>query len=163
MRLPVGLLILGLTVSAAFAAANPLTVKEISLMLRSGYSSATVLRELSARGFADIFDGDAEKQLAHAGANGEIIDALKNGKYRVASAPVLPPQPGAATFSQAAPNNDVSQFPRIPSVPSSGQTQQVAQPQPHPPTAPPEVHDSIYSRLKGDLVWLHQGSIVPFD
>jgi tetratricopeptide (TPR) repeat protein len=59
--------------------AEPLTVKEISLMLRSGYKSETILRDLSARHFAGTLDPAAEQQLRDANASPALIDALKSG------------------------------------------------------------------------------------
>jgi hypothetical protein len=58
---------------------SPLTVNEISLMLRSGYSSDTILRDLSTRHFADTINPAAEKQLIQANASPALLDALRNG------------------------------------------------------------------------------------
>ncbi len=132
-------------------------------MLRSGYSNATVMKELSARGFSEVFDSGAELQLTHSGANAEIIDALKSGRYRVAAVPhpASPRQP-ATNYETGAPAL-LARPPQQQQVESRPEAAQPA-PQSRPPqTAPPQVHDSIYSRIQGDLVWLHQGSIVPFD
>src|ERR1017187_1586506 len=56
----------------------PLTVKEISLMLRSGLSSEMILRDLSARHFAGPLDLTAEEELRQANASPALLDALKN-------------------------------------------------------------------------------------
>ena len=80
------LLICVLTCSIAVVAkagAVPLTVKDVSLMLRSGYSSKTVLEELSKRRFGDALDTFKETQLIHAGASPELLLALKTGTYNV--------------------------------------------------------------------------------
>src|ERR1700716_2351503 len=61
----------------------PLTAKEIGLMLRSGYSSEAVMRELSARHLADSFDSTVEKQLVQSGADQSLIDELRSGAYRL--------------------------------------------------------------------------------
>ena len=63
-----------------FVFAEPLTVKEISLMLRSGYSSETVLRILSDRHFAGNLNPAAEKELTNVNASPALLDALKSGK-----------------------------------------------------------------------------------
>lgn len=63
----------------------PLTVKEISLMLRAGYTSSAVLEELPNRRFADALDPGQEAMLAHAGAAPELIAALKSGGYAVSA------------------------------------------------------------------------------
>jgi nucleoredoxin len=59
----------------------PLTTKEVSLMLRAGYSSEAVQQELTIRRFAGPCDATAEKALREAGAGPALIDALKSGAY----------------------------------------------------------------------------------
>ncbi len=61
----------------------PLTLKDVSLMLRSGYSSEAVLREVSARHFVDAVDSAAEKSLLQAGATQEFVSSLKSGAYAI--------------------------------------------------------------------------------
>jgi nucleoredoxin len=63
----------------------PLTVSEISLMLRAGYSSGTLMSELSARRCVDVVDEAKEKTLANAGASAELIAALKSGMYSLSA------------------------------------------------------------------------------
>src|SRR5437660_12042403 len=74
----------------------PLTVNEIGLMLRSGYSSNSLMQELSARHFADTVDETNEKVLVKAGASAELIAALKSGIYS------LSPEKTAAVQQQIA-------------------------------------------------------------
>ena len=57
-------------------------------MLRSGYSSEAVLRELSTRHFADVFEPTIEKQLVQAGANQSLIDALRSGTYQLSDSEI---------------------------------------------------------------------------
>jgi hypothetical protein len=57
---------------------SAVTLNEISLMLRSGFSSATVLQELRTRHFAGNIDSEAETNLQTFGASPELIAALKN-------------------------------------------------------------------------------------
>jgi hypothetical protein len=59
--------------------AEPLTVKEIGLMLRCGDSSESILRNLSVRHFAGRVDPTAEKKLREANASPALIAALKSG------------------------------------------------------------------------------------
>jgi len=49
-------------------------------MLRSGFTSETILRDLSDRQFADKVDPTTEKELTEANASPALIDALKSGK-----------------------------------------------------------------------------------
>ena len=61
----------------------PLTVKDVGLMLRMGYSAAAIESELSLRHFADDVDSFKEAQLIQAGAKPELLLALKSGAYAV--------------------------------------------------------------------------------
>src|SRR5438552_15483809 len=74
------------SVCRAVSGPMPLTAKEVGLMLRSGYSSEAVIRELSARHFADTFDPTIEKQLTQAGASTALLDGLRNGAYQLSTA-----------------------------------------------------------------------------
>jgi len=78
-------LLFGLFVFATQASQLPLTVSEINLMLRTGYSNASVLQELSQRHFVDSFDETKEQALIKAGASAELIAALKNGAYSLSA------------------------------------------------------------------------------
>src|SRR6478609_4621245 len=70
----------------------PLTIKEVSLMLRSGYSSEAVLQELSKRKFADTLDSTAEEQLIKAGASKSLISTLESGVYQLSPAEIATEQ-----------------------------------------------------------------------
>jgi nucleoredoxin len=63
----------------------PLTVSEVGLMLRTGYSSQTLMQELSKRHFADTLDETKEQLLIKAGASVELIDKLKSGIYSLSA------------------------------------------------------------------------------
>src|SRR5437868_4726353 len=84
------------SVLAAVAGPLPLTVKEISLMLRSGYSSNSVLKELTGRRFADRLDEAQANSLRQAHASDELINALQSGAYS------LSPEQSAAVQQQIA-------------------------------------------------------------
>lgn len=64
----------------------PLSVKDLSLMLRSGYSSEAVEREVAARHFVGTLDATAEKNLVQAGASPALISGLKSGAFAVPAA-----------------------------------------------------------------------------
>jgi len=84
MRLSLVGLLLFARVSFAFAGnPPPLTIKDISLMLRSGYSSEAVQREVAARHFIGALDAAGEKSLAQAGASPALIAGLKSGGFAV--------------------------------------------------------------------------------
>ena len=54
-------------------------------MLRAGYSSNSVMKELATRRFVDGLDGNKETTLANAGASAELIAALKSGIYSLSA------------------------------------------------------------------------------
>jgi nucleoredoxin len=71
---------------ASFAFAGnlpPLTWKDVSLMLRSGYSSAAVEKELAERHFLGGLDANGEKNLLQAGVSPSLISGLSSGAYAV--------------------------------------------------------------------------------
>jgi thiol-disulfide isomerase/thioredoxin len=74
---------LGLSSFAIAGNLPPLTHKDISLMLRSGYSSDAVEREVAVRHFMGTLDGAAEKNLVQAGGSPALIGKLKSGAYSV--------------------------------------------------------------------------------
>ncbi|MFL6590698.1 MAG: thioredoxin-like domain-containing protein [Chthoniobacterales bacterium] len=68
------------------ASLPPLTVKEVSLMLRSGYSSDAVAHEIETRHFLGPVDAAGEKTLVQAGASPALISTLKAGTFAVPTA-----------------------------------------------------------------------------
>lgn len=66
----------------------PLSLKDLSLMLRSGYSSDAVEREVTARHFMGTLDANGEKNLVQAGASPTLISGLKSGGFAVPAAEV---------------------------------------------------------------------------
>jgi len=52
-------------------------------MLRAGYSNGAVIKELATRHFADTLDQTKEASLVQAGANTDLLGALKSGAYAV--------------------------------------------------------------------------------
>ena len=71
------------SVGLAIAGLLPLTTRELSLMLRSGYTIPTIEAELSTRHFADGLDEARRKQLHKAGATSELLEAIESGKFAV--------------------------------------------------------------------------------
>ncbi len=88
---------------ASFAVAGnlqPLSLKDVSLMLRSGYSSEAVEREVAARHFMGTLDATAEKNLLQAGASPALIAGLKSGTFAVPAADVAAVKAEAAAKEQ---------------------------------------------------------------
>ena len=144
---------------AAQAGQLPLTATEIGLMLRSGYSSNSLMQELSKRHFADAIDETKEKTLLKAGASAELIAALKSGIYS------LTPEKTAAIQEQIA----VAEQRRIEQSEAARKSDAAyqremararsVQPAPELNASP----DAISQFLKGDLVQWHNGSVVHAD
>ena len=80
----------------AHAAQPPFTAKDVGLMLRAGYSSGAVMKELATHRFADTLDQSNETALIQAGATPELISSLKSGTYAV------PPEQANAAKEQLA-------------------------------------------------------------
>ncbi|HEX4639544.1 MAG TPA: thioredoxin-like domain-containing protein [Chthoniobacterales bacterium] len=78
-------LFFGLAVVSALAGQLPLTVSEIGLMLRAGYSSQTLMQELANRYLADTLDDAKEQALVKSGASSELIAAIKSGAYSLSA------------------------------------------------------------------------------
>ena len=69
-------------------------------MLRSGYSSDAVEREVASRRFNDTIDAATEKNLVQGGASAALISGLKNGTYAVSAADLAAVQEELAVKAQ---------------------------------------------------------------
>ncbi len=148
-----------LLVFAVQAGQLPLTVSEIGLMLRSGYSSSALMQELSTRHFADTVDEAKEKTLVKAGASAELITALKSGVYSltpektaIAQEQIAVAEQRRAELAEAARKSDAAYQKEI----ARQRTTQSA----------PKLNggsDAISQFLKGDLVQWHNGAVVHAD
>lgn len=127
----------------------PLTIKEMSLMLRSGYSSDVVLQELSKRKFADNLDAAAEEQLVKVGATKSLINTLESGVYQLSAAEIA--------------NEQQKQAARREVVPQSAPEPQRTNPTAPAPPASVQIGGTMYDHFKDDLVYWHEGSLVPVD
>ena len=142
----------------AMAAPAPLTVKEISLMLRTGYSGNAILAELEKRHFADTLDAAKETQLIHAGASAEILQALKSGAYNVS----------AEEAARAKQELEVQAKHRVTEAEKARQFDTLYQAQLAKERAAQAVRQNlnsglIYQLVKGDLVQWHNGAVTRFD
>ncbi|HEX4667853.1 MAG TPA: thioredoxin-like domain-containing protein, partial [Chthoniobacterales bacterium] len=84
MRILSWLLVAGLF-SALMAAPSPLSNKEIGLMLRSGYSSESILAEMSSRRVLEPLDEPTEKSLLDCGASAQLIAALESKVWLISN------------------------------------------------------------------------------
>jgi len=152
------LAVVSIFVVAAHAGQLPLTVSEISLMLRAGYSSTTLMKELSTRRFVDVVDDAKEKTLINAGASAELIGALKSGAYSLSA------DKTAAVLDQMAAAEERRQVQANIARKSEARYQaQVARERSmKSPRLDPSV-TGISELLKGDLVQYRNGSVVQVD
>ena len=140
MRTPISLLVAFCAVAAA-AAPRPLTNKEIALMLRSGFSSETVLAEIAARHVLEPLDPATKKSLGEFGASSELISALEKNLYAASAAEVA-----QANANPPAPPNVL--------VPSA----------PPPVNVPPLTQENaLAGSLRGKLMICHDGTISAAD
>jgi nucleoredoxin len=77
------LLFVAILVVTATASPQPLSNKEITLMLRSGYSSESVLAEITRRGALEPLDPATRKSLLEFRASPKLIVALESDTYAV--------------------------------------------------------------------------------
>jgi nucleoredoxin len=136
------------------ATPHPLTVKEISLMLRSGYSSSTVMQEMAKRHFADTVDADKEAALLKCGASQPLIDGLKSGTYTLSAKEIAEAQ------AQVARQNVQSSLraDEMRKADAALQAQTLRQRSAKNNVAVGGVN-TLYTFLKGDLVRLHNGAV----
>jgi nucleoredoxin len=146
-----------LSILVARATQLPLTIKEISLMLRSGYSSNALMQELSTRHFAEKLDVEKEKMLIQVGASAELITALKSGTYSLSPEQMTLAQRQIAdqTKRRATETERSRQF-------DSLYQSQIARERAAARLQAPNAN-AIRELVKGDLVSLRNGALGHFD
>jgi hypothetical protein len=123
-------------------------------MLRSGYSSDAVLRELAVRHFADIFDETVQQQLARAGASEALINALRNGAHVATESEISAAREKVAAEERQA---RLLTQPALRSRAPSSRTTPPGRPAPSGPS------NAIYELLQGNLVHLERGELRKLD
>ncbi|MDB6146577.1 MAG: Thioredoxin [Spartobacteria bacterium] len=127
-------------------------------MLRTGYSSSSVLQELAKRRFADTLDATKQEQLIHAGATAELLAAIKSGSYTV------PPE----ELNRAKQEKETQASRRAAEAEKSRKFSTLYQAQVAGERAAQAVTQEVdshlvYQLLKGDLVQWRNGSVTRFD
>ena len=156
MRRLLSFLILFGCTALCHAAVHPLTAKEIGLMLRSGYSSSTVMRELTKRRFADTVDADKETGLLKAGASQPLIDALKSGSYTLSAQEIAEAQEQLARQSV----RTSLQADKVRKADAAIQAQLLRERNGRQNVSVGGVN-ALYASVKDDLVRFHNGAMVP--
>ena len=123
-------------------------------MLRTGYSSATILQELTKRKCAETLDAAHETQLMNAGASPDLILALKSGTYAVT----------AADLAQIQQQKEMEAKRRAAALEASRKSSTLYQAQQAQNRAIEATRQKlIYQSVKGDLVAWRNGAVSPFD
>ena len=144
---------------SVFASPAPLTTNEIGLMIRTGYSSKTILEELAKRRFADSFDAAKESKLLRAGASPELVIELKSGRYTISPQELAEAQQkkeaearqrAAAAAEVSKKYNTLRQAQLAEARASQAVQQQMGQ-------------QAIYQQVKGDLVTFRDGAVNRFE
>jgi nucleoredoxin len=158
VRLLLSILLVAFLTSLANARQIPLNAKEIGLMLRTGYSSEAVMRELEVRHFADTCDEATKKLLTDAGANAALISGLSAGKYAVPPEEIARAQQELAAENKrrAAAAEQSRKFDTL-------YQHELAQKRVAPAAPQAAGANAIYPLLKGDLVCWRNGTINRFD
>jgi len=142
----------------AFASAGltstpaPMTLKEVSLMLRSGYSSAAVEREVATRHFIGAIDATGEKNLLEAGASPALVTGLKTGLFAVPASDLA----AVKTELAAKEARRAAELEESRKLNTLYQAQQAEKRRATPP-APAPTSASIASLVKGTLVTSRNG------
>src|SRR5436853_5992583 len=121
-----------ITANLLVANVLPLTGRDLSLMLRSGYSSEAVIRELATRKFAGAFDPGLENELLKAGATQPLVEVLRTGTYQASATETAAVQGQAAAAHarmaaesvQSSRTNDGPKTPTALSAPNQPRQQQ---------------------------------------
>ncbi|MEO6870986.1 MAG: thioredoxin-like domain-containing protein, partial [Chthoniobacterales bacterium] len=139
----------------AVAAPQPLALKEISLMLRSGYSSQDVLREISQRRVIETLDPANRKSFEQFGASPELIGVLEKGEFKV----------DAATAEEARKAEVAAAANREQEAEKAfrNATQILREQRTRAATTAPLASTSILAALKDKLVVCHDGTVTRAD
>lgn len=135
---------------------RPLSSKEASLMLRSGCSSDTVLREIQQRRVVDAPDPATKKSLLEFGASPQLLSALESGQYRTDAAEAERAKQEAAAAS-ARREAQVEQTHRDATKVLQEQKARAAA------TTGPTLGTTLTGALKDKLVRCRDGTISPVD
>lgn len=129
-------------------------------MLRTGYSSDALMRELAVRHFADTCDEATKKLLMQSGASPALINALSAGTY------AIPPQELARAQQDLAAENKRRAVATAESrkFDTLYQHQQQVEQKRSAVLSPPSANShALYPLLKGDLVCWRNETINRFD
>jgi nucleoredoxin len=134
----------------------PMTVKDVSLMLRSGYSTDAVEREVAARHFLGILDANGEKNLVQAGASPALLNGLKSGAFAVPASELVAVQTEFVAKQQRR-AREQEESRKLDTLYQA----RLAQTRDAPPDTAAKV-STIASLVKGDLTTSRNGMLHPY-
>lgn len=156
MRFSPGSLVFLALISFGFAGnLSPLTYKDMSLMLRSGYSSEAVEREAATRHFLGTLDASAERNLVQAGGSPALISKLKSGAFAIPAAEAAAAQAELAAKAQ----RRTAALEESRKLDTLYQARLAQARNSAPPTPAPS---AIASLVKGELVMSRNGVLHPY-
>jgi nucleoredoxin len=124
----------------------PLTNKEIALMLRSGYSSESVVAEIQNRRVLEPLDPATKKSMVEFGASAQLIAALEGGSFIVSGSDA--DQAKAREAEVAAKRQEqIEQDRKLNTLLQARQAQAHVQASVAPPPGETRVLDSLKSKL----------------
>ncbi|MFL6595612.1 MAG: thioredoxin-like domain-containing protein [Chthoniobacterales bacterium] len=162
------LIVFFLLFAAAFANAagpHPLTVKDLSLMLRSGYTPAAVERETALRHFIGPITPADETALTKAGASAALLAGLKSGAYAVPPGEVAAAQEAIAaeTKRRAAQEEEARKSNTLSQIQEEQKRAAAAAAAPTIAAAPAPMQHALAAAMKGDLVTSKNGILSTFN
>ena len=148
-------LLLAVGLVGAVLANQPLSNKEIALMLRSGYSSAGILAEITRRGALEPLGAATKKTLLEFGATAQLISALEAGTFKIDGAAAELARQQAAEASARQEVQTEQTFRDATTVLKEQRAQA--------PSTAPSADSSIMRGLRDKLIVCRGGSITPAD
>jgi hypothetical protein len=86
----------------AVASTSPLTGKDIVLMLRMGYSTEDIVRDLEAKHFVGPLDASSEAEIRDLNGSSQLLDTLKSGRVNATKEEVAQAEQKTAVISAEA-------------------------------------------------------------
>jgi hypothetical protein len=86
----------------AVAGTSPLTGKDIVLMLRMGYSTEDIVRDLEAKHFVGPLDASSEAEIRDLNGSSQLLDTLKSGRVNATKEEVAQAEQKTAVISAEA-------------------------------------------------------------
>ncbi|HEY1582661.1 MAG TPA: thioredoxin-like domain-containing protein [Chthoniobacterales bacterium] len=151
MRIPLVLFLLGFSFTS-LAELRPLTMKDVGLMIRSGYSSQSLLQELAQRGASEPLDDTTRKVLLDFHVSPQLLDGLEHGAFLVSAAAAERARTDAAQEAERQVAETTRIYQNVTAVLQEQHARDAA-------AARPPAGTSLADSLKGKMVVCRDGTI----